>query len=67
MKRALHFFEQAIKKNRLAHLYLISGPKGSGKSQLADEVAFYILSRDKKDVTHLKNSDRAKESYPTSW
>ena len=54
MKRALHFFEQAIKKNRLAHLYLISGPKGSGKSQLADEVAFYILSRDKKDVTHLK-------------
>ncbi len=54
MKRALHFFEQTIKKNRLAHLYLISGPKGSGKSMLANEIAYLVLSRDRKSTEHLK-------------
>jgi DNA polymerase III subunit delta' len=54
MKRALHFFEQAIKKNRLSHLYLISGPKGSGKSQLADEVSYLILNKNKPENKHLK-------------
>ncbi len=55
MKRALHFFEQTIKKNRLSHLYLISGPKGSGKSQLADEVSYLILNQNKPENRHLKN------------
>ncbi|TNF09152.1 MAG: DNA polymerase III subunit delta' [Bacillota bacterium] len=54
MKKAYYFFEQTIKKNRLSHLYLISGPKGSGKAQLVDDVAFLILSQNKKDTTHLK-------------
>ncbi|MFA7055052.1 MAG: hypothetical protein WC134_00855 [Acholeplasmataceae bacterium] len=54
MKQALHFFEQTIKKNRLAHLYLISGPKGSGKSQLVDDVIYLILSQLKQDNTHLQ-------------
>ncbi|MFA5470724.1 MAG: AAA family ATPase [Acholeplasmataceae bacterium] len=54
MKKALHFFEQAIKKNRLSHLYLISGPKGSGKSQLADEVSYLILNQNKPENKHLK-------------
>lgn len=54
MKKALYFFKQTILKNRLSHLYLISGPKGSGKSQLVDEVAFLILSRNREDVSHLQ-------------
>ena len=54
MKKAYYFFEQTIKKNRLAHLYLISGPKGSGKAQLVDDVAFLILSQHKQDTSHLK-------------
>ncbi len=53
MKRAYYFFKQTIEKNRLAHLYLISGPKGSGKSQLVDEVAWMILSKNRMDTTHL--------------
>ena len=55
MKRALHFFEQTIKKNRLSHLYLICGPKGSGKSQLVDEVSYMILNRNKPEDKHLKS------------
>ncbi|MBU1093757.1 MAG: AAA family ATPase [Firmicutes bacterium] len=54
MKKAYYFFKQTILKNRLAHLYLISGPKGSGKSQLVDDVAFLILSQHLEDSTHLK-------------
>lgn len=54
MKRALHFFEQTIKKNRLSHLYLISGPKGSGKSQLIDKVSYLILNQNKPENNHLK-------------
>ncbi|MCD4826738.1 MAG: hypothetical protein K8Q99_03005 [Acholeplasmataceae bacterium] len=54
MKRALHFFEQTIKKNRLSHLYLISGPKGSGKEQLVDYVSYLILNQNKPENNHLK-------------
>jgi DNA polymerase-3 subunit delta' len=54
MKQALHFFEQTIRKNRLAHLYLISGPKGSGKSQLVEDVSYLILSQNRADVSNLK-------------
>ncbi|AUD62307.1 hypothetical protein BK010_01435 [Tenericutes bacterium MO-XQ] len=55
MKRALHFFEQAIKKNRLSHLYLISGPSGSGKVKLADEVSYLILNQNKPENKHLRH------------
>ncbi len=54
MKRAYYFFKQTILKNRLAHLYLISGPKGSGKSQLIDDVAYLILNQNRPDSPHLK-------------
>jgi DNA polymerase III subunit delta' len=54
MKRAYYFFKQTILKNRLAHLYLISGPKGSGKSQLVDDVAYLILNQNRPDSPHLK-------------
>lgn len=54
MKRALHFFEQTIKKNRLSHLYLISGPKGSGKEQLVDHVSYMILNENKPENNHMK-------------
>lgn len=54
MKRAYYFFKQTILKNRLAHLYLISGPKGSGKSQLVDEVSYLILNQGKPESPHLK-------------
>ncbi|MDY0074849.1 MAG: AAA family ATPase [Acholeplasmataceae bacterium] len=54
MKRAFYFFKQTIQKNRLAHLYLIVGPKGSGKSQLVDDVAYLILNQDKPESPHLK-------------
>lgn len=54
MKSAFHFFKQTIQKNRLTHLYLISGEKGSGKSQLVDEVAYMILSKHNHDSVKLK-------------
>lgn len=55
MKRAYYFFQQTIQKNRLSHLYLICGPKGSGKSQLVNEVAYLILNQNKPESPHLKN------------
>jgi len=45
MNKALSFFEQAIKKNRLSHLYLISGPKGSGKSKLVEDICYLIFNQ----------------------
>ena len=45
MKRALAFFDSAIKKDRLAHLYLITGPKGSGKVNLSFLVSLKLLKR----------------------
>ncbi len=54
MNQALHFFKQTIKKNRLSHLYLISGPKGSGKSDLVEEIIFLLLTKDKTPSAHLK-------------
>lgn len=39
----LKLFQQAIKNNRLSHLYLISGMKGSGKKELALNVSAILL------------------------
>ena len=54
MKRALYFFKQTILKNRLAHLYLIVGPKGSGKSELVNDVCYLILNQGKPESPHFK-------------
>ncbi len=54
MNQALRFFNQTIKKDRLAHLYLISGPKGSGKSNLVDEIIYMLLTKGKTPSSHLK-------------
>ncbi len=55
MKRAYYFFQQTIQKNRLSHLYLICGPKGSGKSELVNDVAYLILNQNKPEAPHLKH------------
>jgi DNA polymerase III subunit delta' len=60
MKQALIFFEQAIKKERMSHLYLLYGLKGSGKLELALEVAYLIL-KDKdvsNDILRLQIQER---------
>ncbi|MDX9807315.1 MAG: AAA family ATPase [Acholeplasma sp.] len=36
-------FKRAIHKDRLSHLYLFTGPKGSGKKELAFEIANALL------------------------
>ncbi|PYL89540.1 MAG: hypothetical protein DMF16_06470 [Verrucomicrobia bacterium] len=36
---ALEYLQRAQKKNRLAHAYLISGPAGSGKADVAARLA----------------------------
>jgi len=59
MKRAYYFFKQTILKQRLAHLYLISGPKGSGKSELVEEVSYLILNQNKPENQHLKEMIKA--------
>lgn len=39
-------FKQAHLNNKLSHLYLLSGPKGSGKKKVSFEVAAYLLDQD---------------------
>lgn len=46
IEKKLSFFKQAIKNNRLSHLYLITGAKGSGKKTLAYSVAAMLLNDD---------------------
>ncbi len=53
MKAALSFFENALAKNRLAHLYLIVGPKGAGKMALVEKVSHMILKQENHDPDHL--------------
>jgi DNA polymerase III subunit delta' len=45
MNDAYRFFERTIAKDRLAHLYMLTGPKGSGKTKLALDIAYMIMSR----------------------
>jgi DNA polymerase-3 subunit delta' len=47
---ALEYLERAHKQNRLAHAYLFSGPPGSGKRQLAADLAGIINKIDSKEV-----------------
>ncbi|MGI6360536.1 MAG: ATP-binding protein [Acholeplasmatales bacterium] len=43
-------FKQAHKNNKLSHLYLLSGPKGSGKKKVSYEVSAYLLGQDVESI-----------------
>lgn len=47
---ALGYLRRAHEQNRLAHAYLISGPPGSGKRELAAELASMVNGTDPADV-----------------
>lgn len=53
MSIVVKFLEQSYLKNRLSHLYLLVGPKGSGKYRAAVETAHLLLSNGKKDAHTL--------------
>jgi DNA polymerase III subunit delta' len=38
-------FKNAVNKDRLSHLYLFAGPKGSGKKELAFAIASYLFGQ----------------------
>lgn len=54
----IDFFKKNIQNNRLSHLYLIEGSKGSGKLALAYEVAQLIIG---KSDDHTKKQIEANE------
>jgi DNA polymerase III subunit delta' len=56
---ALDYLRRAHEQNRLAHAYLISGPPGSGKQQLAAELASLVNGTAAGDVF----SARAREIF----
>jgi DNA polymerase III subunit delta' len=49
-KTAIGFLRRANEQNRLAHAYLISGPTGSGKREVAAELASAVNGTDVADV-----------------
>lgn len=49
-KKALDYLKRAHEQGRLAHAYLISGPAGAGKKQLAAELAELVNGTDRTDV-----------------
>jgi DNA polymerase III subunit delta' len=49
-KSAFEYLSRAHKNGRLAHAYLISGPPGSGKRQLASDLASLVLGKTSADV-----------------
>lgn len=51
---ALDYLQRAHKQNRLAHAYLISGPPGSGKQQLAADLASLVNGTPADDVFSAK-------------
>jgi DNA polymerase-3 subunit delta' len=51
---ALDYLRRAHEQNRLAHAYLISGPPGSGKQQLAAELASLVNGTAAGDVFSAK-------------
>ncbi len=48
--KALDYLRRAYDQNRLAHAYLISGPAGSGKRQLAAELAGFVNKTDANEI-----------------
>jgi DNA polymerase-3 subunit delta' len=58
-KAALDYIRRAHDQNRLGHAYLISGPPGSGKRQLAAQVTTLVNGTQPNDVF----SSRAREVY----
>lgn len=65
MNNSIKIFENAISKNRLSHLYLLSGEVGVGKLELAYQVASLILSKyDKRDnLLDLIKSNNHGQTY----
>ncbi|HKL60771.1 MAG TPA: AAA family ATPase [Acholeplasma sp.] len=55
--KIISMFDNAIKKNRLSHLYLFAGPKGSGKKDLAYDIATKLF--------YDKNHEDAKDYLMT--
>src|SRR5882762_8708865 len=51
---ALDYLRRAHQQNRLAHAYLISGPPGSGKQQLAADLASLVNGTPAGDVFSAK-------------
>src|SRR5919201_2243030 len=51
---ALEYLRRAHEQNRLAHAYLISGPPGSGKQQLAADLASLVNGTPAGDVFSAK-------------
>jgi DNA polymerase-3 subunit delta' len=51
---ALEYLRRADEQNRLAHAYLISGPPGSGKQQLAADLASLVNATPAGDVFSAK-------------
>ena len=51
---ALDYLRRAHEQNRLAHAYLISGPPGSGKQQLAADLASFVNGTPARDVFSAK-------------
>lgn len=43
-------FEKSIKNNRLSHLYMLNGLKGSGKKELAYKIASLLFNADVRDL-----------------
>src|SRR4029077_13725863 len=53
-KAAIGFLQRARDQNRLAHAYLISGPAGSGKREVAAELASAVNGTDVADIFSSK-------------
>ena len=53
-KTAIGLLRRAYEQNRLGHAYLISGPRGSGKREVAAELASAVNGTDSKDVFSSK-------------
>src|SRR5262249_45018276 len=56
-KTALGYLKRAHEQGRLAHAYLISGPVGAGKKQLAAELAELVNGTDRTDVFSTRARD----------
>jgi DNA polymerase III subunit delta' len=54
---AMEYLERAHRKNRLAHAYLISGPAGSGKSEVAARLAALLNNTALDKVLHSQAPD----------